>query len=528
MVVGERTGYAAAEPGHLAFLENELGLRCALLWRLRPAQRGRFHSGIDQRSRHLAGRPEPRRRELRGDFHRAPHAWNGLLGASPERAYLAFDRLERAVEQRGAAAAFRGALRRHRRQSADWRARWRRPPPRRARPHAEAFELLLDALEHNPHGLTVHQAIWNVLSQLDLPRCRALHRDRRDVGVLPRSARLPHAATAARSCSGSARTATSGTRSSRSGSRPAKERDRREAAVRTSAESLFRSSSRSARRPARRFPRGCRRCGSRSSRVSTFSSIGNCAASRRSASSRDSPSRAMTRSTCSSACAGHHDTASNSRLRPVSNSSGMSATRERRRRRQRWRRTRQSRRRPPDGRSLRDRAARACHENDFAEPGAIERAVGARGSRPNRSRPRRARRSGRDRLAREHVGIDDGHTGARATGGAHALAGRDAAGQRNLRGHIAADFGRCADDRCRRRGEGVSQHHRDRQRPDAARHRRQRAGHLGDLGMHVADEDAALLRECRAACGCPRAKKRSTSPRSSPRSCRRRSPSRPA
>ena len=30
--------------------------------------------------------------------------------------------------------------------------------------------LLLEALEQNPHGLTVHQAIWTVLLQLDLDR----------------------------------------------------------------------------------------------------------------------------------------------------------------------------------------------------------------------------------------------------------------------------------------------------------------------------------------------------------------------
>ena len=61
----------------------------------------------------------------------------------------------------------------------DWRARLalgrhlaaREPPP-------EAFEFLLAALEQNPHGLTVHQAIWNVLLQLDLDRGAgaALHR----------------------------------------------------------------------------------------------------------------------------------------------------------------------------------------------------------------------------------------------------------------------------------------------------------------------------------------------------------------
>ena len=35
---------------------------------------------------------------------------------------------------------------------------------------ADAFEYLLAALEQNPHGLTVHQAIWTVLLKLDLNR----------------------------------------------------------------------------------------------------------------------------------------------------------------------------------------------------------------------------------------------------------------------------------------------------------------------------------------------------------------------
>ena len=35
---------------------------------------------------------------------------------------------------------------------------------------ARALDLLFEALEHNPHALAIHQAIWNTLSALDLPR----------------------------------------------------------------------------------------------------------------------------------------------------------------------------------------------------------------------------------------------------------------------------------------------------------------------------------------------------------------------
>ena len=55
-----------------------------------------------------------------------------------------------------------------------------------------------------------------------------------------------------------------------------------------------------------------------------------------------------------------------------------------------------------------------------------------------------------------------------------------------------------------RGAQRVHHQHRDRQRPDAAGHRRQRAGHLGDLGMHVADEHRRPSRGTRRAAGAPR------------------------
>ncbi len=76
----------------------------------------------------------------------------------------------------------------------DWRARLALGPhlARRGQP-VKAFEPLIDALERNPHGLTVHEAIWDVLLQLGLDRALVQRyveaRSRR--GVLPRSARLP-------------------------------------------------------------------------------------------------------------------------------------------------------------------------------------------------------------------------------------------------------------------------------------------------------------------------------------------------
>jgi lipopolysaccharide assembly protein B len=34
--------------------------------------------------------------------------------------------------------------------------------------HRRAFDLLLDALPHNPHGLVIHQEVWQALSALGL------------------------------------------------------------------------------------------------------------------------------------------------------------------------------------------------------------------------------------------------------------------------------------------------------------------------------------------------------------------------
>jgi lipopolysaccharide assembly protein B len=154
----------------LAFLENELGTEA-----LRAGDRGHaarhFQSAIDQD-------PDTTPaylnlgdvRFVQGDFDEAEAAWNGLMARSPDRAYLAFDRLERLYEQQGQPLRFEerclGFIAAN---PQDWRARLGlgRHLAARSR-HKEAFEFLLAALEHNPHGLTVHQAVWNVLQHLGL------------------------------------------------------------------------------------------------------------------------------------------------------------------------------------------------------------------------------------------------------------------------------------------------------------------------------------------------------------------------
>ena len=88
------------------------------------------------------------------------------------RAYLAFDRLERAHTAAGAPHRFEERCRQLiAANPQDWRARLVLGRHLAARGElSAAFDLLLDALAHNPHGLTVHQAIWNVLMQVGLDR----------------------------------------------------------------------------------------------------------------------------------------------------------------------------------------------------------------------------------------------------------------------------------------------------------------------------------------------------------------------
>ena len=156
----------------LAFLENAIGAEA-----MSVGDRGRatkhFEAAID-----LSPTTAPAFLNLgdvrlaAGDSAGAEQAWDRLMTRSPDRAYLAFDRLERLYEQQGVPDKFETRCRQLIAANAqDWRARlalgrhlsqWGR--------QAEAFESLLAALEQNPHGLTVHQEIWRVLLALELDR----------------------------------------------------------------------------------------------------------------------------------------------------------------------------------------------------------------------------------------------------------------------------------------------------------------------------------------------------------------------
>lgn len=156
----------------LSFLENELGLQALKQQNLDGAAR-RFEAAID-----LDGSAIPAYLHLgdvkmrQGDTAGAVGIWERALDVSPDRAYLALGRLEEAYTQLGAEPRFADLCRRLIVSTPrEWRARAALARHVAAQGHTgRALDLLFEALEHNPHALAIHQAIWNTLSTLDLPR----------------------------------------------------------------------------------------------------------------------------------------------------------------------------------------------------------------------------------------------------------------------------------------------------------------------------------------------------------------------
>jgi lipopolysaccharide biosynthesis regulator YciM len=103
-----------------------------------------------------------------GRLREAIETREGLVHTVPDRAYLAFERLERAYRDAGTPGRFAvlcEAL--IARQPQDWRARLALSRHHAAAGHARrAFDLLLAALPHNPHGLAIHQEAWRALTEL--------------------------------------------------------------------------------------------------------------------------------------------------------------------------------------------------------------------------------------------------------------------------------------------------------------------------------------------------------------------------
>jgi lipopolysaccharide assembly protein B len=155
----------------LAFLENEIGLEAKRRKDHAEAIR-RFDAAID-----LDARAVPAYLNLgdvrvaQGREHEAAAIWEKLVEVDPDRAYLAFDRLEALAIRTGAPERFTRLCRRLIDDNPqDWRARLAlsRNLAASGQPR-EAIDLLFAALVQNPHALSIHQAIWRALAQLHHP-----------------------------------------------------------------------------------------------------------------------------------------------------------------------------------------------------------------------------------------------------------------------------------------------------------------------------------------------------------------------
>lgn len=152
----------------LAFLQNEIGAAQMQGGDLAGAVR-MFRSALDVDA-HTA--PAYLNlgdvNERQGHLTAAVDVWEKVVQTMPERAYLAFGRLERAYRTLGTPQKFAELCRTviaHNAQ--DWRARLALSTHlAEAARHHEAFDLLLEALPHNPHGLAIHQEIWHTLGAL--------------------------------------------------------------------------------------------------------------------------------------------------------------------------------------------------------------------------------------------------------------------------------------------------------------------------------------------------------------------------
>src|SRR5437868_588003 len=155
----------------LAFLENEIGLEAVRRKEYGDAVR-RFEAAID-----LDARAVPAYLNLgdvrvaQGNEPAASAVWERLIEVAPDRAYLAFDRLEALAIRTGNADRFTRLCRRLIDDNAqDWRARLALSRHLAGSGHPrEALDLLFAALVQNPHALGIHQAIWRALGQLHHP-----------------------------------------------------------------------------------------------------------------------------------------------------------------------------------------------------------------------------------------------------------------------------------------------------------------------------------------------------------------------
>jgi lipopolysaccharide assembly protein B len=155
----------------MAFLENEIGLEALRRREYAEAVR-RFRSAID-----LDPRAVPAYLNLgdvrvaEGNEREAAAIWEKVVDVAPDRAYLAFDRLEAMAVRTGNPERFTLLCRRLIADNPqDWRARLALSRHLAASGRSsEALDLLFAALVQNPHALGVHRAIWRALGALHYP-----------------------------------------------------------------------------------------------------------------------------------------------------------------------------------------------------------------------------------------------------------------------------------------------------------------------------------------------------------------------
>jgi lipopolysaccharide biosynthesis regulator YciM len=155
----------------LAFLENEIGVEAMHRKDYAEATR-RFNAAIDHDPRAVPAYLNlGDLRVADGNEKEAAAIWDKLVQVAPDRAYLAFDRLERLAQRTGAPERFTRLCRKLIDDNPqDWRARLAlsRHLAAAGQPQ-EALDLLFAALVQNPHALSIHQAIWRALGQLQHP-----------------------------------------------------------------------------------------------------------------------------------------------------------------------------------------------------------------------------------------------------------------------------------------------------------------------------------------------------------------------
>lgn len=155
----------------LAFLDNEIGLE-AMRRKDYPEAIRRFESAVD-----LDARAVPAYLNLgdvrvaQGKDPDAAAVWERLIDVAPDRAYLAFDRLEALAVRTGSPERFTRICRRLIDENPqDWRARLALSRHLAASGGLhDALDLQFAALVQNPHALSIHQAIWRALAQLRYP-----------------------------------------------------------------------------------------------------------------------------------------------------------------------------------------------------------------------------------------------------------------------------------------------------------------------------------------------------------------------